>query len=1029
MNLTRTAMGASRLTFFAAVLLLLGGVFTFLHFPSQEEPSVTVRDALVSVAMAGMPAEQVETLLAKPLEERLREVAGLKKIVTTVRPGSAILQLTAYDDVKDLPGLWQRVRAKSGEAGAALPTGTLGPFVDDDFGRVAVASVAVTAPGFSMSEMRGPIRSLREQLYTLPGVEKVSIHGLQEDRVYVSFDRARLAAAGLAPAALVRQLQAQNVVTPGGLVSASGLAMTVATSGEIRSAEDLRQTLVSVPAAGGTREMPLGDLARVQVMPADPPESAAIYQGQPAVVVAVSMAKGYNIGAFGQALRARLQETGRMLPVGFEQHVVTFQPDVVEREMDKMHHVMGETVVIVMAVVMLFLGWRTGLIVGAIVPLTILGSLIAMRGLGVELQTVSIAAIILALGLLVDNGIVIAEDMERRLASGEERRHACIEAGRTLAVPLLTSSLVIVLAFSPFFFGQTSTNEYLRSLAIVLAVTLLGSWLLSITVTPLLCFHFARPHAGHAEGEGHYDSAFYRGYRAVISRLLQHKALFVGSMLVLLAGAVAILASIPHDFLPRSDRLQFQMPVTLQPGSDSRETLRTVGQMGRWFADTRANPEVVDSIGYVADGGPRIVLGLAPPLPAANIAYFTVSVRPGTDIDQVIARTRQHLREAFPHVRAEPKRFSLGTTEAGVAIYRVVGPDEATLRSVGGQIAQALASLPGAGDVYDDWMARVPRYVVQVDPLRARRAGLSSEDVAQTLQWRYGGITASAIRDDGASAPIVLRGDAADRDARGTLADTLVYPPGGGAPVPLSAIAQVSGASEPSAIVRRNLGRALTVTGHNASLTTGEIVAALRTRVAQITLPPGYRIELGGEIEDSAEANQALLQYMPHALGAILLLFIWQFNSFRKLFIVIASIPFVLIGAAAALWITGYPFGFMATFGLLALAGIIVNNAVLLLERIEAELAAGLARREAVVSAAVKRLRPIVMTKLTCIVGLIPLMLFAGPLWTGMAITMIGGLALGTLVTLGLIPILYDALFSFGAFRTGMDPSRGRAAG
>lgn len=1012
MNLTRSALGASRMTLFAAVLLLLGGIVTFLSFPSQEEPSVTVRDALVSAAVPDMPSEQVETLLAKPLEERLREVAGLKKIVTTVRPGSAIVQLTAYDNVQDLPGLWQRVRAKAGEAGPALPPGTFGPFVDDDFGRVAVASIAVTAPGFSMSEMREPLRGMREQLYTLPGVERVSLYGLQEDRVYVSFDRARLIAAGLTPAAVMQQLQAQNVVTPGGLVSASGLAMTVATSGEIRSAETLRQVLISVSGASGTHETPLGDLAQVQVMPADPPESAAVYQGQPAVVVAVSMAKGYNIEAFGQALRTKLAETERMLPAGFQQHLVTFQPGVVKREMGKMHHVMGETVVIVMAVVMLFLGWRTGLIVGAIVPLTILGSLIAMRALGVELQTVSIAAIILALGLLVDNGIVIAEDIERRLAIGEERRHACIEAGRTLAIPLLTSSLVIVLAFSPFFFGQTSTNEYLRSLAIVLAVTLLGSWVLSITVTPLLCLYFAKAHTAQDEGENHYNSAFYRGYRAIIARVLEHKAVFIGSMLTLLAGAALIIASIPYDFLPKSDRLQFQMPVTLQPGSDSRETLHTVEQMSRWFADTRVNPEIVDSIGYVADGGPRIVLGLAPPLPASNVAYFTVSVRPETDIDRVIARARRHMREAFPNVRAEPKRFSLGTTEAGVAIYRVVGPDEATLRRIGGQIAGALADLSGTEDVYDDWMARVPRYLVKVDQLRARHAGVSSEDIAQALQLRYSGIAASAIRDDGTSAPIILRGDAAERDAHGTPADTLVYPRNGGAPVLLSAIAQVTSASEPSTIVRRNLSRALTVTGHNPSMTTSEIVAALAPKVSQIDLPPGYRVELGGEIEDSAEANQALLQFMPHALGAILLLFIWQFNSFRKLFIVVASIPFVLIGAALALLITGYPFGFMATFGLLALAGIIVNNAVLLLERIEAELAAGLPRREAVVSAAVKRLRPIVMTKLTCIVGLVPLMLFAGPLWTGMAITMIGGLALGTLVTLGLIPILYDALFS-----------------
>ncbi|QBG92673.1 efflux RND transporter permease subunit [Xanthomonas oryzae] len=1010
MKLTQMAMRSSRLTLFAAALILIGGIVAFVGFPSQEEPSVTVRDTLVSVAYPGMPSEQVENLLARPVEAQLRELAGIKRIVTTVRPGSAIVQVTAYDDVQDLQALWQRVRAKAAEAGAQLPAGTLGPFVDDDFGRVSVASIAVTAPGFSMSEMRGPLRRMREQLYGVPGVEQVKVFGLQDERVYVSFDRARLLASGLTPSSVMAQLRAQNVVGSGGQVAVSGLALTVATSGEIRTPEQLRGVLLSVPGAsvGGGREVTLGELAQVQVMPADPPQSAAVYQGQPAVVVSVSMQPGSNIADVGKALRAKLDDTARQLPVGFTQHVVSFQADVVEREMGKMHHVMGETIVIVMAVVMLFLGWRTGLIVGAIVPLTIFASLIVMRVLDVELQTVSIAAIILALGLLVDNGIVIAEDIERRLVAGEERRQACIDAGRTLATPLLTSSLVIVLAFSPFFFGQTSTNEYLRSLAIVLGVTLLGSWLLSITVTPLLCMYFAKV---HVTKRNEAESRFYRGYRRVIERVLQHKALFIGAMAAMLAVAITVLVSIPYDFLPKSDRLQFQMPVTLQAGSDARETLRTVSELSRWLGDRRANPEVVDSIGYVADGGPRIVLGLNPPLPAANQAYFTVSVRPGTDIDAVIARVRTHVRSHFPALRAEPKRFSLGATEAGMAVYRVVGPDEAVLRSSAAAIARALRAVPGTVDVQDDWQARIPRYVVQVDQLKARRAGVSSEDIAQALQARYSGVDATLIRDDGTAVPVIVRGSAQERAANGNPADTLVYPQAGGAPVPLAAIATVLRDSEPSAIQRRNLSRAITVTARNLQLTATEIVERLSAPIAALKLPPGYRVEIGGELEDSAEANQALLHYMPHALGAILLLFVWQFNSFRKVCIVLSAVPFVLIGAALALVLTGYPFGFMATFGLLALAGIIVNNAVLLLQRIEAELADGLPRREAVVAAAVKRLRPIVMTKLTCIVGLVPLMLFAGPLWTGMAITMIGGLALGTLVTLGLIPILYDLLF------------------
>ncbi|MCU1739306.1 MULTISPECIES: efflux RND transporter permease subunit [unclassified Pseudomonas] len=1007
MNLTHSAMGASRLTLFAACLVLVAGVLTFLSFPSQEEPSVTIRDALVSMAFPGLPAERAEELLAKPMEEKLRELPEIKNLITTVRPGSVIIQITAYDEVKDLGVLWQRVRAKAAEAGAGFPPGTQGPFVDDEFGQVAVASIAVTAPGFAMNEMRGPIKRLRNQLYALPGVDQISLYGLQDERLYLDFDRQHMAGFGLSVQQLLQQLQRQNVIVSSGSPVLGDQKTTVTVTGEVLSAAQLGQLPIRLERG---ESVALDTLATISVAPDEQPDSAAVYQAQNAVVLAVSMKAGLNIQVFGQTLRERLSQLEQQLPLGFSLHVVTFQADVVHHEMAKMQHVMMETVVIVMAVVMLFLGWRTGLVVGVIVPLTILGTLIVMRALGVELQTVSIAAIILALGLLVDNGIVIAEDVERRLQAGEARRQACEEAGRTLAIPLLTSSLVIVLAFSPFFLGQTSTNEYLRSLAIVLAIALLGSWLLSVTVTPLLCFHFAKaPVPGKEAGASHgYDSPFYRGYRRMIEGLLHRPWIFLGSMLALLTVAIVVLTHVPYDFLPKSDRKQFQIPVTLEPGTSSRVTLQTVRDISQWLSTDK---DVLNSIGYVAEGGPRIVLGLNPPLPAPDIAYFTVSVREDVDIDTVIARTKRYLLSQHPEVQAQPKRFSMGTTEAGVAIYRVIGPDESVLRDIAGKIETALLALPGTLDVRNDWRSRLLRYSIVVDQYQARRAGVSTQDIAQALQLRNGGLQASSMQDGETSVPIVVREPATAITPVNDLLSTLIHPAAGGDALPLAAVATLRPEVEASAILRRNLERTITVVGRNPSLTASSIVERLAPQVDAMDLPPGYRIELGGEIEDSAAANQALLQYLPHALVAMLLLFVWQFNSFRKLLIVVASVPFVLIGVSVGLILTGYPFGFMATFGLLSLAGIIVNNAVLLLERIEVERVEGLPLHEAVVGAAVKRLRPIIMTKLTCIIGLVPLMLFAGPLWKGMAITIMGGLALGTLVTLGLIPVLYWLLF------------------
>ncbi|MFZ4529654.1 MAG: efflux RND transporter permease subunit [Undibacterium curvum] len=1016
MNLTSSAFQSSRLTFFVALLILVTGVFTFLTFPSQEEPSVTMREGLIFVANPGLPAERMEQLIARPLEERLRQLNEVKNLSSTIRMGSVMIQVSLREDLQNLTPVWQRMRAKVDEATPYFPPGTLPPQIDDDFGRVAIASIAVTAPEYSMSEMRAPLKQLREGLLRLPGIQGVSFHGLQEERIYIEFDRARMAGLGLSASAVLQQLQQQNVVQSGGQAVVAGLNNAVLTSGEIRSLQSLQDFMLSLPAspaksneavpAGSIR---LGDIAQVRLQKSDPPESAAIYRGQDAVVLGVSMRPGQNAKAVGVALKARVAELERQLPAGFSLDYVTFQPDVVAAEMGHMNQVMLETVIIVMIVVVLFLGWRAGVVVGSIVPLTILATLLVMRALEIELHIVSMAAIIIALGLLVDNGIVIAEDIERRLAAGEERRQACIDAGRTLAIPLLASSLVIIFAFSPFFFGSTTTSEYLRPLVVVLALSLLGSWLLCLTVTPLLCYHFLQ--SGHHE-ETPKQSAFYAAYSRVIRHVLDHKAIFLTVMCIVLAGALTVLGSRPAGFLPASDRPQFQVELELQPGSDSRRTQEVVRDLSRWLSNRQANPDVTTSIGYVAEGGPRIVLVLNPPLPASHIAYFTVTVAHPDKLESVMAHTQSWMAEHHPDVRVDAKRFSRSSNDAGAVAYRISGPDEKVLRELGSQVQGTLRQVPGMVHVQDNWGPRLLRMDVQVDQNKVRRLGINSGDIAQALAMRNSGIDVSVLRDGDVLVPMVVRGSAIERAHPEDLSNTLIHPATGGAAVPLSAVASVSLGTEASTIRRRNLERTLTISGRSTQSTAQQVVDLAASAIANIPLPAGYRIEIGAELEEAAESNAALAQYLPVAVVAMLILFIWQFGSFRKLALIVGIIPFAMIGAGPALLIAKEPLGFMANFGLLSLAGIIVNNAVLLLERIEVELASGLAMREAVVAAAVARLRPIVMTKLTCIAGLVPLLLFAGTLWTGMAVTIMGGLLVGTLITLGLVPVLYELLFS-----------------
>lgn len=793
MKLTESAFNSTRLTFFAALLILVSGVVAFLSFPSQEEPSTTVRDAIVIVANPGLPAERMEQLVARPLEERLRQLPELKHVTSTVRPGTVILQVNLRDEVRDLMPVWQRMRAKIEEARPLFPAGTLPPQINDDFGRVAIASIAVTAPGFSMSEMREPLKRLREGIYAIKGVQGVSFHGLQDERVYIEFDRTRLAGLGLGANAVLQQLHQQNVVLSGGQVVLSGLNSAVVASGEIRSLEALRDFVLAVPASAGTAPatVRLGDIAQIRVLPADPPESAAIYRGDNAVVLGVSMRPGQNIKMLGQELKERVAQLEQQLPAGFSLDFVTYQADVVEREMGSMNRVMAETIVIVMAVVVLFLGWRAGIIVGSIVPLTILATLLVMRALSIELHIVSMAAIIIALGLLVDNGIVIAEDVERRLAMGEDRRTACIRAGQSLGIPLLTSSLVIIFAFSPFFFGNTTVNEYLRPLVIVVALSLLSSWLLCLTVTPLLCYFFLKP-GHHNADEPPKETGFYAGYARVIRKVLEHKGKMLAAMTVLFIGSMVLLSRVPAGFLPPSERPQYQVAIELQPGSDARRTQTVVRDLSLWLSDKKANPEVTTSIGYVADGGPRVVLVLSPPLPASHVGYFTVSVQSAKDVAPMIERTRQWMAQRYPDVRVDAKRFSRSANDAGTVAYRISGPDETVLRDIGTKIEGVLRPLPGMVQVRNDWGPRVPRVDVQIDQRKARRLGISSEDIATSLGARYTGVEVSVLRDGDTLVPLVVRGSDAERARPEDLANTLIHPASGAAPVPLSALASVS---------------------------------------------------------------------------------------------------------------------------------------------------------------------------------------------------------------------------------------------
>lgn len=1008
-SLTVAALRRPRFTLLAALALILAGLWLALDFPSTEEPQITVRTATVLSFVPGASVERMEHLVARPTEESVQGLPEVKRIKTTVRPGFVFtyVELDPTVSASQMPAVWQRLRTRMSDLRPTLPEGTVGPLVDDEFGSVAVLTLGLTGPGYSAGELREHARRMRDALLQLKGVERVSLHGIRDEQVQILLDVPALGARGVSPGVVAQAVARRNVFAPAGAMDVAGTEIALSVSGDVANLDQLRSTPIPLPDGG---VVPLSQIARVERVAQDPPLTGAFVNGVPAAVIAVSMDTGLNVVSFAERLRDKVHSLESTLPAGMALVSITDQAQIVTKQLKQVGQVFVETTIIVMGVVVLFLGLRTGLIVGAIVPTTVLGALGLMRLAGIDLHIISIGAIIIALGLFVDNAIVVAEDMERRLSLGEPRETAAAAAGRTMFVPLLVSSLAIILTFMPLVLSQTDIGEYLRSMGIVMAIALLLSLLLAMTVTPLLCQRFAVHHA-ELSRTARAVEALTGWYRGRIRWVLQHKTLYVGCMVILLGLAGWLFTQIPSELMPASERKQLQMSIELSPDASRAKTLATADEISRALSDRQAFPELVSHALYVGDGGPRFILALNPPTPAAHRAYAVLTLAPGATHAAAMERLRSGLALRFPDVKFEPKRFSMGSSDAGLAVVRLTSADGSSHRAAAEKLLAALRAEPGTVDVNSDAEHEIRQLDVRVDQARALAAHVSSADIASSLNLLLAGTAISQYRDGDTVLPVLLRGPGALRTRIEQLAALPIQTADGRGSVPLGQVAQLSLVSQPSVIQRYNQQHTVTVSARNPQLTAQGIVDRVQPVVDDILASGQVQIALGGEIEENADANATILALLPACVVAMFLLFVWQFESVRKSLIILASIPFVSIGAALALALTGTTLAFVGTLGLLALAGIIVNNAVLLLDAIEEARASGLPAAQAIEEAASKRLRPIVMTKLVCILGLVPLWLFGGAVWTSLAVVMIGGLALGTLITLGLIPALYAVAY------------------
>ncbi|MEI4551145.1 efflux RND transporter permease subunit [Pseudoalteromonas spongiae] len=1013
MNITALAFNYKKPVLLVVALLMLNGIFAYFTLPAQEDPTITIREAIVSTQFPGMAPDRVEQLITRKLEEEIRKIPEVKEIKSSSSTGLSTIHVKIYDRYFNLDNIWQDLRNKVNNAQGKLPQGTLPSYVNDEFGDVSVITLALTADGFDMAEMYDIAQHIRDTLYGVEGTKKIEILGAKAERIYLEASNAKLAQLGISPLALISELQKQNIVQSGGRVDTGSRSFIIEPTGNFNSIPDIENTYITIP---GTEDfIALKDIVTIKKGFIDPPDKLAYFNGKPAIFFANAMLPEYNILEFAPRFKAKIAEIEHTLPIGYQLDIATYQADQVEKTVKGVSINVLQTLAIVLVVVILFLGLRTGLIVGAIVPLVMLVTLAIMQYSGIKLERMSLATLIISLGLLVDNGIVIAEDFKRRLEQGIDRYNAMVKGCKELAVPLLSSSATTILFFLPLMLAEHVAGEYTRSISLVILITLLSSWVLALTVTPILSYYFIKVPKTTSSDSNEFGklTSYYGKYEQFLHWVLKHKALFMAAMFVLFIGAGASMKFVAKQFFPNSDRTQVLVNIDLPRGTSSRETNRQMQEIFTWFNNKEQFDYIESFSGYVGFSGPRFVLSLNPEDPAENKGFIVLNVTPETDIASQVLELDTQIEARFPNVSARVRKMFLGPSDSSILKVQVKGPDKEVIYQKAQEVMAVLNAAPNSLNVRTDWENLITKISVKVDQHRAKRAGLTSSEIAQALESYFSGGVITNFRDQDEIIPIVLRAGENERNSLDRLRTLNIYSEKSGRAVPLFQVADFEPINQFSIIHHEDMFRTISIEARNTKLSAEDFKAIVDEQIQLLKhdLPVNHTIEYDGVIKESKAGQKALSANMPMVLGFIIILLVAQFNSFRKAMVISLTIPLSFIGAVIGLLLMQAPFGFMVTLGLYSLAGIIINNAIVLIDRIAIEQAQGKSEYQAIIDACLTRLRPIAMTTITTMMGLLPLIIGQDPLFYGMACVIAFGLGVGTVLTLGVVPALYAGFY------------------
>ncbi|WP_315741729.1 MULTISPECIES: efflux RND transporter permease subunit [unclassified Bradyrhizobium] len=1025
-NLSAWAVSHPPLVLFLILALGVMGFFSYQKLGRAEDPSFTVKVVNVSVMWPGATAAEMQSQVADPIEKKLQELPYFEKVQTYSKPSFAAMQVTFRDSTppKDVPHLFYLLRKKLDDVAGQLPSGILGPFVNDEFSDVDSILFMMTGDGADYAQLKKVAEGLRQRLLKVNGVNKVNLYGTQDERIYVEFSHAKLATLGITPQALFDSLAKQNNVTPAGTVETNAQRVPLRVTGALDGAKAVAET----PVESNGRVFRLGDIATVTHGYVDPPSFKVSQEGKPALGIGVVTAKGANILELGKDVHAATDDFMKAVPQGIELKQIADQPNVVEHAVGEFVHSFVEALVIVLFVSFLALGWRTGIVVALSVPLVLGIVFIVMNAIGLDLHRISLGALIIALGLLVDDAIIAVEMMVVKMEQGWDRIRAASFAWESTAFPMLTGTLVTAAGFLPIGFANSAVGEYTGSIFWIVAIALIASWFVAVIFTPYIGVKLLpdmKAHHGHDE-HAIYDTRMYRALRRIVRWCVEHRITTVAATVGVFVAAIVAFGHVQQQFFPLSERPELFLQLRLPEGTAFNVTEKAAKKAEALLKDDK---DIATYTAYVGQGSPRFWLGLNPQLPNEAFAEIVIVAKDVAARERIKAKIENAAADgAINEARVRVDRFNFGPPVGFPVQFRVIGPDTAKVRDIAYQVRDVMRQNPNVRDPQLDWNEQSPYLKLVVDQDRARALGLTPQDVSQSLAMLISGLQVTTIRDGIEKVGVIARAVPSERLDLAHVGDLTITSRNGLA-VPLQQIAKIEYSHEEPILWRRNRDMAITVRSDVADgVQAPDVTNQIWPKLADIRahLEPAYRIEIGGAVEESQKGNASIFALFPLMVAVMLTLLMIQLQSFSRLILVFLTAPLGIVGASLGLNVANAPFGFVALLGLIALAGMIMRNTVILVDQIETDVAHGLTRKEAIIEATVRRARPVVLTALAAILAMIPLSRSA--FWGPMAITIMGGLFVATFLTLLYLPGLYALWFRKSLDQRGTDAETDPAA-